>query len=85
MNYYFTTEEAFPGVVRRSEIVSLTTSELSPIDNAIINVVEKNMELEKMIETFSAPGGTGNVSPFTMVLKGTHRPLAPTPAPMADA
>ncbi|ELR23221.1 SH3 domain containing protein [Acanthamoeba castellanii str. Neff] len=70
MNYYFTSEEAFPGVVRRSEIVSVSTSELSPIDNAIINIVDKNMELEKMIETFSVPGGSGNVSPFTMVLKG---------------
>jgi hypothetical protein len=71
VNYYFTTEEAFPSMVRRSKIVAQATSELSPIDNAIINIVDKNIELEKMIETFSMPDTTPNVSPFTMVLKGT--------------
>jgi hypothetical protein len=77
VNYYFTTEEAFPSMVRRSKIVAQSTSELSPIDNAIINIFDKNVELEKMIETFSMPDTTPNVSPFTMVLKGTTLSLAP--------
>jgi hypothetical protein len=69
-NYYFATKEIFPGVVRRSEVVSQSSAELPPIDNAINTIIDKNAELEKMIDTFSSPGGNSNVSPFTMVLKG---------------
>ncbi len=69
-NYYYEAMDSFPCVVRRSEIIRQASYELPPIDNAINTIADKNLELEKMIETFSTPGGNNNVSPFTMVLKG---------------
>lgn len=42
---YITTEEAFPTVLRRSEIVGLEIVEISPIENALHEVEQKTKEL----------------------------------------
>ncbi|KAJ7072473.1 hypothetical protein C8F01DRAFT_1216121 [Mycena amicta] len=42
---YFTTEEAFPTVLRRSEVIGLEMVEISPVENALSEVELKTKEL----------------------------------------
>ena len=42
---YLTTEEAFPTVLRRSEVVGLEVVEISPLENALNDVEQKTKEL----------------------------------------
>ena len=42
---YLTTEEAFPTVLRRSEVVNLEVVEISPLENALLEVETKTKEL----------------------------------------
>ncbi|KAJ7209531.1 C2 domain in Dock180 and Zizimin proteins-domain-containing protein [Mycena pura] len=42
---YFTTEEAFPTVLRRSEVVAFETVEISPVESALSEVELKTKEL----------------------------------------
>lgn len=42
---YYTTEQAFPTVLRRSEVVSLDIIEMSPLETALQEVEEKTKEL----------------------------------------
>ncbi|KAF7315306.1 hypothetical protein MIND_00045100 [Mycena indigotica] len=42
---YFTTEEAFPTVLRRSEVIGLEIIEISPVENALSEVELKTKEL----------------------------------------
>jgi len=39
---FFTTEEPFPTVLRRSEILTTDVVEISPLENALTEVEEKN-------------------------------------------
>lgn len=45
---YFRTEEAFPTVLRRSEVVASEIVEISPIENALLDVEKKFKELEAL-------------------------------------
>jgi Dock homology region 2 len=45
---YFTTEEAFPTVLRRSEVVAIEIQEISPIENALAEVEQKTKELSAL-------------------------------------
>lgn len=45
---YFTTEETFPTVLRRSQVVDLVVVEISPIENALSEVEEKTKELSTL-------------------------------------
>ncbi|KAF8972959.1 cytoplasmic protein [Flammula alnicola] len=42
---YYTTEQAFPTVLRRSEVVNLDLVEISPLENALQEIEEKTKEL----------------------------------------
>ncbi|KAF8160994.1 hypothetical protein B0H34DRAFT_746533 [Crassisporium funariophilum] len=42
---YYTTEEAFPTVLRRSEVVNLEVVEISPLENALQEIEDKTKEL----------------------------------------
>ncbi|KAJ3508883.1 hypothetical protein NLJ89_g5517 [Agrocybe chaxingu] len=42
---YYTTEEAFPTVLRRSEVVNVEIIEISPLENALQEIEEKTKEL----------------------------------------
>lgn len=42
---YFSTEEAFPTVLRRSEVVGVEILEISPVENALNEVESKTKEL----------------------------------------
>jgi len=60
---YFTTEEAFPTVLRRSEIVGLEIMEISPIENALHDVEQKTKELAALNLRYQALAKTSqNVS-----------------------
>lgn len=45
---YLTTEEAFPTVLRRSEVVGLEVVEISPLENALNEVEQKTKELTSL-------------------------------------
>ncbi|KAF7964947.1 hypothetical protein HWV62_1454, partial [Athelia sp. TMB] len=51
---YFTTEEAFPTVLRRSEVVAVEVLEISPIENALQEVEQKTKELSSLNVRYSA-------------------------------
>jgi dedicator of cytokinesis protein 3 len=51
---YFNTEEAFPTVLRRSEVVAIETSEISPLENALHEVQQKTKELAALELKYSA-------------------------------
>jgi len=69
-NVYYETEAAFPTIQRRSAIVKVTDGEVSPIENALNTIVDKNKELVIIIGKHEAMKNIANISPFTMVLKG---------------
>jgi len=73
LNYFFETQDAFPTIHRRSEIISRSTTETTPLENAIRSVESKNDEILQMIARYTtAP--TTNVNPFTMLLSGVLDP-----------
>jgi len=67
--HYYLTEDTFPTIHRRSEVVRHHEVELSPVDNALAVMTSKNNELREMIERYQK-SSEANISPFTMVLKG---------------
>jgi len=50
---YFTTEESFPTVLRRSEIVEVQVVEVSPIENALSDVEARTAELHLLEMKYS--------------------------------
>ena len=51
---YFTTEEPFPTVLRRSEILSMDVVEISPLESALNEVEEKTKELVNLKVKYEA-------------------------------
>lgn len=74
----FECEDRFPTIVRRSKIVNSTISVVSPIENAVTAMENKNMELISLEKKYSAyigrrsSGSTQNINinPFSMSLNG---------------
>lgn len=58
---YFTTEESFPTVLRRSEIVAVEIVEVSPVERAINEVEQRTKELATMHLKYSMLAKTGQV------------------------
>ena len=56
---YFTTEETFPTVLKRSEVIDIQTVEISPIESALIDVEQKTKELNSLKVKYSALAKTG--------------------------
>jgi dedicator of cytokinesis protein 3 len=56
---YFTTEETFPTVLRRSEVVDIQIAEISPVQNAISEIELKTKELTTLELKYSALAKTG--------------------------
>ncbi|KAI9032699.1 hypothetical protein CLU79DRAFT_883250 [Phycomyces nitens] len=74
-----TCEDSFPNISRRSRIVHVQVKEVSPIENAVVAVENKNQELLELYKKYSTyvnqkrpPSGTSpvNISPFSMSLNG---------------
>lgn len=45
---YFTTEQLFPTVLRRSEVIDIQAVELSPVDSALLDVEEQTKDLSQL-------------------------------------
>jgi dedicator of cytokinesis protein 3 len=58
---YLTTEEAFPTVLRRSEVVEFGIEEISPVEMALQEVQQKTRELEALNVRYTALAKTGQV------------------------
>ncbi|GLB37233.1 putative DOCK family protein [Lyophyllum shimeji] len=58
---YFTTEEAFPTVLRRSEVVGLEVVEISPLENALNEVEQKTKELAALNMKYQALAKTSQL------------------------
>ncbi len=58
---YYTTEESFPAVLRRSEVVAVEVVELSPVENALLDVEQKNKELNALNMKYSMLSKTTQV------------------------
>lgn len=58
---YFTTEEAFPTVLRRSEVVAVEIVEISPLENALNEVEEKTKELAALNMKYQALAKTSQL------------------------
>ena len=56
---YFSTEEMFPTVLRRSEIVDIQTIEISPIESALNDVRDKTKELNILKVRYTNLAKTG--------------------------
>ncbi|KAG0179041.1 hypothetical protein DFQ29_002688 [Apophysomyces sp. BC1021] len=75
----FACEDAFPTIARRSKIVHVQITEVSPIENAVTAIENKNQELVVLEKKYAAylnqkrsPSEIGpiNINPFSMALNG---------------
>jgi hypothetical protein len=64
-NWYMVTEDAFPTVHTRSEVVKKVVVETTPVQNAIAMIADKNREIQQVTAKQEAAGST-----LTLVLKG---------------
>ncbi|EGN99543.1 hypothetical protein SERLA73DRAFT_106135 [Serpula lacrymans var. lacrymans S7.3] len=60
---YFTTEEAFPTVLRRSEVVALEMLDISPVENALNEIEQKTRELAALNLRYSSLAKTTQTIP----------------------
>lgn len=68
---YFTTEETFPAVLRRSEIIAFEVNETTPVEIALAEVVQKNKELAAVNMKYSSLAKAAqdiSTNPLTMAL-----------------
>ncbi|KAG1146695.1 hypothetical protein G6F37_005363 [Rhizopus arrhizus] len=75
----FVCEDRFPTIVRRSRVVSVQSKEVSPIENAVMAVENKNVELTSLEKKYSVYLRSSrrssiaqpvNINPFSMSLNG---------------
>ncbi|KIY44576.1 hypothetical protein FISHEDRAFT_51256 [Fistulina hepatica ATCC 64428] len=70
---YYTTEETFPTVLRRSEIITIESVEISPLESAIEEVENKTKELASLEIKYQSLAKTSQVvstNPLSMSLNG---------------
>jgi len=67
-NTYLITEDSFPTIHRRSEVIKKVEVTLSPVENAVNSIKDKNKELVANIEKYYQ--SKEYASPFTMLLNG---------------
>lgn len=56
---YFTTEETFPTVLKRSEVIDIHTVEISPVESALIDVEQKTKDLNTLKVKYTTLAKTG--------------------------
>ncbi|KAL1687532.1 hypothetical protein GGG16DRAFT_127866 [Schizophyllum commune] len=76
---YFTTEETFPTVLRRSEIIAIEVAEISPVEAALTEVEEKTKELTALYQKYGALAKT-NQETSTNVLSMALNNVVDAPA-----
>ena len=72
---YLRCEDAFPTVLRRSKVAEIQAVEISPLENALNDVVQKREELETLEKKYSALAKVGagskvNTNRLSMALNG---------------
>ncbi len=70
---FFTTEEEFPTVLRRSEVIAIDVTEISPLESALADVESKTKELLALYQKFSALAKTAHTvstNALSMCLNG---------------
>ena len=65
------TEDTFPNVKRRFEVVETTEHYQNPLEVAVITVVDKNEDLKRRIEVAESLEGRTAEQSFTMAINGT--------------
>lgn len=67
----YTIEKSFPGILRMFKVISTQVSYLSPIENACETIENMNIELNKLITTFSSNDTvkSESISPLSMRLQ----------------
>ena len=76
---YFTTEETFPTVLRRSEIVLIETTEISPVESALREVEAKTKELALMHVKYSTMAKTNQPVSLNAMSTALHLAVEPPP------
>lgn len=77
----YTTEQAFPTVLRRSDITEWEVAEISPVDHAYNEVEQKTRELDSLHLRYSALAKTAQIfstNTLSMTLNGAVDPPADT-------
>lgn len=64
---FLTTEEAFPTVLRRSEVVDVKIQKISPIETALQEVQQKTRELDALNTRYAALAKTGQPVQTTLL------------------
>lgn len=75
----YTTEQAFPTVLRRSDITEWEVVEISPVDHAYNEVEQKTRELDSLHLRYSALAKTAQIfstNALSMMLNGAVDPPA---------
>ena len=68
---YLRTEETFPTVLRRSEVVEVTVVEISPIESALQIIEERTRDLRGLSQkyaTLAQTAGADSTTPLSMAL-----------------
>ena len=64
------TEETFPSILSFSRVIERHEVELTPIENAIVNIERKNEELRDIYTSLSDPTSSASINGLTMALNG---------------
>ena len=78
---YFLTEEAFPTVLRRSEVIDVRVAHVSPVEGAIQDLEQKTKELVALNIRYSSMYETGAVGVQTNHLAASLNNVVDAPAP----
>jgi len=68
---FMRTEDTFPNVKRRLEVIETTEHYQNPLEVAVITVVDKNEDLKRRIEVAESLEGRTAEQSFTMAINGT--------------
>eukprot|EP01087_Luapelamoeba_hula_P009741 TRINITY_DN2543_c0_g2_i1.p1 TRINITY_DN2543_c0_g2~~TRINITY_DN2543_c0_g2_i1.p1 ORF type:complete len:2286 (-),score=503.70 TRINITY_DN2543_c0_g2_i1:137-6166(-) len=70
----YETRELLPNIMRRSEVIDATVSEISPIQNAVNALAAKIRDLKDLFDQYDTPDAAaapyGSINPLTMQLNG---------------
>lgn len=66
----YVTDDTFPHLLRRSEVVECFTTEISPLENAIRTMVLKNRDLVNLERKYDKLSENVSCNPFTMCING---------------
>eukprot|EP00824_Muranothrix_gubernata_P007783 TRINITY_DN19932_c0_g1_i1.p1 TRINITY_DN19932_c0_g1~~TRINITY_DN19932_c0_g1_i1.p1 ORF type:complete len:1141 (-),score=286.60 TRINITY_DN19932_c0_g1_i1:29-3346(-) len=70
-NVFLVTQEKFPNILRRADVVQKKEIVWSPIENAVHSIEQKNEDIKRVVMKFQSAGDqTGSTSELAMILNG---------------